>query len=104
MLLNLKFLLVVHASFEIFPYHLLHSYIDQEQEEAAIKVFWVTDGIDRCLVGFLPRHCIPHRRDFDGKLAQIIEFLEASTNPAERARSQRMRGSCMAALIDAQHS
>ena len=29
-------------------------------EETAVGVYWVTDGIDRCLVGFLPRHCVKH--------------------------------------------
>ena len=26
------------------------------KEEAAIAVYWVSDGIDRCRVGFLPKH------------------------------------------------
>ena len=40
------------------------------QEESAIGAFWVTDGIDRCLVGFLPRHCLAHKGDFDANISQ----------------------------------
>ena len=74
----------------------VHS-LDQGQEEAAIGVFLIKDGIDRCLVGFLPRHNIRHRLDFDGKSAQVVEFLHLSPSPAVRARSHRLRGACMAA-------
>ena len=75
---------------------------DAGKEEPAVGVYWVTDGIDRCLVGFLPRHCVHHRKDFDGKLAQVVEFLGSSTSPSARQRSHRMCGSCMATIIDAE--
>jgi hypothetical protein len=76
---------------------------DQGQEEAAICVFWINDGIDKCLVGFLPRHNIQHRHDFDGKVAQVVELLQLSPSPAVRARSQRLCGACMAALCIESH-
>ena len=60
---------------------------DAGKEEPAVGVYWVTDGVDRCLVGFLPRHCIFHRKDFDGKLAQVVEFLGSSESPSARQRS-----------------
>ena len=34
-------------------------------EEIAIAVYVVSDGIDRCLVGFLPRYLIPHRATYE---------------------------------------
>ena len=37
----------------------------------------MTDGIDRCLVGFLPRHCVRHKEKDEGRVAQIVEFLES---------------------------
>ena len=52
---------------------------DQGKEETAIAAYWVTDGIDRCRVGFLPRDCVKHKLDFDGKLAQVTELLYKST-------------------------
>jgi hypothetical protein len=30
------------------------------KEETAIVAIWVTDGIDRCRVGFLSRHMVRH--------------------------------------------
>ena len=31
------------------------------EEETALAVYWVMDGIDRCRVGFLPRHLLKHK-------------------------------------------
>ena len=44
------------------------------EEQTALAVYWVTDGIDRCRVGFLRRHLLKHKKDYDGKLAQIVEY------------------------------
>ncbi len=30
------------------------------KKETAIAAIWVTDGCDRCCVGFLPRHMVAH--------------------------------------------
>ena len=62
---------------------------DQGIEEAAIGVFWVTDGIDRCLVGFLPRHCIRHRKRYEGRVAKIVEFLKMLESSYARQRSKK---------------
>jgi hypothetical protein len=71
------------------------------KEETALAVYWVTDGIDRCKVGFLPRHLIKHKHEYDGKTAQIVEFLEASDSPSDRAKSQRNMGVAIGALLEA---
>ncbi len=73
---------------------------DKEEEESPMGVYWVTDGLDRCLVGFLPRKMVRMRNDFDGKVAQVTEFLKASDYAADRSRSRRMHGICMAAIIN----
>ena len=75
---------------------------DKGTEERAVGVFWVTDGIDRCLVGFLPKRCIARRNEFDGKIAQVVEFLKESDDSSERSRSRRMCGICTAAIINAE--
>ena len=41
------------------------------QEETAIACYWVTDGIDRCRVGFLKRHMVKHAGRFNGALVQV---------------------------------
>jgi len=35
------------------------------KEETAIAAIWVTDGIDRCRVGFVPRHMVRHAARYD---------------------------------------
>ena len=69
-------------------------------EETAVAVYWVTDGVDQCKVGFLPRHLIKHKDNYDGKTAQIVEFLENSTCPSARAKSLRNMGIARAALLE----
>lgn len=72
------------------------------REEAAIAVYWVSDGVDRCRVGFLPRHFVKHYRAYDGKLAQVTEFLATSDSPGDVAKSNRCCGVCRAVLVEAE--
>ena len=72
------------------------------QEETALAVYWVTDGIDRCRVGFLPRHLLKHQAAYNGKQAQIVEFVAESNSPADRAKSHRCYGLCRAVLVEAE--
>ena len=39
---------------------------NKKKEETAIAAYWVTDGVNRCRVCFLPRLCIKHKSDFTG--------------------------------------
>ncbi len=48
------------------------------REEMAIAAIWVTDGIDRCRVGFLKRHMVQHAARFDGALAQVAHVFSYS--------------------------
>ena len=57
------------------------------EEETALAVYWVMDGMDPCRVGFLPRHLLKHKTAYNGKLAQIVEFVADSDSPADRAKS-----------------
>jgi hypothetical protein len=70
------------------------------KEESAIAVYWVTDGIDRCLVAFLRRHLIKSKEEYDGKLAQVTEMLGGSDSKEERAKYHRFRGMCRATVIN----
>jgi hypothetical protein len=68
---------------------------DRNNEETAIAAYWITDGVDRCQVGFLPRHCIHQARNFDGCIVQVVAFLLAqSENASERRHSRNNRGWC----------
>jgi hypothetical protein len=73
--------------------------LDEGEVEDAVAAYWVSDGIDRCRVGFLPRYLVPSRHEYDGHLAQIVEMYTRSQNGYERRRSNANRGMCRAALL-----
>lgn len=75
--------------------------LDDGKEESALAVYWVGDGIDRCRVGFLPRHLLQHADDYDGRLAQVVEMYAGSDSPSKRRKNARGYGCCVAVLIDA---
>jgi hypothetical protein len=69
-------------------------------EETAIAAYWVTDGIDRCRVGFLPKYTVKHWKQYDGKLAQVVEMYRESESPSKRNRANRAKGACRLAFIE----
>ncbi len=44
------------------------------REEMAIACIWVTDGVNRCCVGFLMHHMVAHLMWYDGALAQVTRI------------------------------
>ena len=46
----------------------------QQNEETAIAVHVVKDGIDQCHVGFMPQHFVAHADRFNGQLAQVVHI------------------------------
>ncbi len=72
------------------------------KEETVIVVHWVTDGVNRCRVDFLPRHMVRHAARYDGALAQVIRVLDddpATCDSAERRMFHKNKGFCLAAII-----
>ena len=55
------------------------------KEETAIACYWVTDGVDRCRVGFLKRHMVKHAWRFDGALVQVTKVLSADPHRCDSA-------------------
>lgn len=75
-----------------------------EVEATAIAVYHVTGGIDGCRVGFLRRHLLKYKDEYDGRLAQVTEVLgEKSESPSDRAKHHRNRGCATAVLIEAEY-
>ena len=71
------------------------------KEETALAVYWVTDGEDRCRVGFLRRHMVKHKKKYNGRVAQIVEiFSNKSESPSDRQKFHRSKGCCRAVLLD----
>ena len=73
-------------------------------EETAIEAVWVSDGIDWCRVGFLPRHCVKHYKTYEGKLGQVVDMYRDSDSPTKRRKHHRGRGCCLVAIISATYS
>jgi hypothetical protein len=69
------------------------------REEMAIAAVWVTDGINRCRVGFLKRHMVRHAARFDGALVQVTRVLSGSCDSAERCMNHHNRGCCLGTII-----
>ncbi len=44
-------------------------------KETTIACIWVTDGVDRCRVGFLMHHMVKHAAPCDGALAQVMRVF-----------------------------
>jgi hypothetical protein len=55
------------------------------KEEMALTVNWVSDGIDRCRVGFLPKAYVPHAKLWDGVLCQVF-FVGSADDPSSVVR------------------
>ncbi len=72
------------------------------KEETAIAAVWVNDGIDRCRVGFLPRHMVRHAARYDGAVAQVTRVFsgdQEKSDTAERRAFYKNHGCCLAAII-----
>jgi hypothetical protein len=57
------------------------------KEEKAIEVVWVTEGMDRCRVGFLPCRMVRHAARYNGALTQVTRVFNG--NPADCESSER---------------
>ncbi len=71
-------------------------------KETVIACYWVTDGIDRCRVGFLMRHMVAHAAQYDLALALVTRVF--SGNEEECSREEQWlhhakRECCQATII-----
>jgi hypothetical protein len=73
------------------------------REETAIAAHWVTDGVDRCRIGFLGREFVKDAEKFNGKLVQVVEFLFDSDDPEDVEFSDNNAGVCKGVFIDARY-
>ena len=76
----------------------------KEQESTAIAAYHVTGGIDTCRVGFLRKHLLRYKEEYDGLLAQVTEVMsDKSESPSDCAMYHRNKGCCEAVLIEAEY-
>ena len=51
-----------------------------QQEQSSIVAFWVSDGIDHCHVGYLPKACVKNWKQYDGALVQVVEVYSGDSD------------------------
>jgi hypothetical protein len=70
------------------------------KEETAITVNWVSDGIDCCCIGFLPRAFVVQGSLWDGILCQVVEvFRKDAPSKLCRAKWHQNKGFARVAII-----
>jgi hypothetical protein len=72
------------------------------RKETATAAYWVSDGIDRCCVGFLPRHMVKHAVRYNGALAQVTPVFSDDpmcSDTAEHCMFHKNKGCCLATII-----
>ena len=75
-----------------------------EAEATAIAVYLVSGGVDTCRVGFLRRHLLKYKDEYDARLAQGTEVFSAdSDSPSNMAKYHRNKGCAQAVLIEAEY-
>ena len=61
---------------------------------------WVTDGIERCVLGHVAPRFLSQKENLDGRLAQIVDIFDESSCRRKIEYSKEFRGVCRAVLID----
>ena len=69
-------------------------------EQSLVGVYWVSDGVDRCLVGYLHRHQVKHLNKLEGALCQVTEvYSDNSDSPMKRHKHKKNFGCAIAAIV-----
>ena len=71
-----------------------------QQEQSAIAAFWVSDGIDRCHIGYLPKAYVKNWKQYDSALVQVIEVYSGdSDSPTQHQKFHRNHGLAVGVII-----
>ena len=71
-----------------------------QQEQSAIAAFWVSDGIDCCHVGYLPKAYVKNWKQYDGALVQVVEVYSGdSDSPTKHQKFHRNHGLAVGVII-----
>ena len=71
-----------------------------QQEQSAIAAFWVSDGIDCCRVGYLPKAYVKNWKQYDGALVQVVEVYSGDCDsPTRSQKFHRNDGLAVAVII-----
>ena len=62
-------------------------------EQSTVGVYWVSDGVDRCLVRYLHRHQVKHLNKLEGALCQVTEvYSDNSDSPMKQHKHKKNFG------------
>ena len=71
-----------------------------QQEQSTIAAFWVSDGIDCCHIGYLPKAYVKNWKQYDGALLQVVEVYSGdSDSPTKHQKFNRNHGLAVAVII-----
>ena len=59
------------------------------KEESTISPFWVTNGVDCCLVRFLWWHLVPYWKEYQGSLAHILRCKKRAIAKPKKASTEQ---------------
>ena len=69
-------------------------------EQSPVGVYWVSDGVDRCLVGFLHCHQVKHLNKLEGALCQVTEvYSDNSESPTKCHKHKKNFGCAIVAIV-----
>ena len=69
-----------------------------QQEHSAIAAFWVSDGIDRGGIGYLPKVYVKNWKQYDGSFVQVIEVYSADSDSPTKCQKFH-RNHCLAVAV-----
>ena len=70
------------------------------REQSAVGVYWVSDGMDRCLVGYLHCHQVKHLNKLEGALYQVTEvYSDNSDSPTKQHKHKKNFGCAIVAIV-----
>jgi hypothetical protein len=72
------------------------------KEEMVIAAIWVTDGVERCRVGFVCCNMVKHAARYNGALVQGTRILSDNAETCDLAEQHlfhKNKGFCLAAII-----
>ena len=69
-------------------------------KQSAVGVYWVSDGVDQCLVGYLHCHQVKHLNKLEGALCQVTEvYSDNSDSPMKWHKHKKNFGCAIAAIV-----
>ena len=86
--------------FLIISTHPVFEFTGRHQNTTILAAIWVTDGMDRCIVGYVDPRALVVRMHLEGRLGQVTDIFSLSSSATKNRYSMAHKGVCLASLID----